>query len=289
MMVLAHIDSDSIWVEPMKNRTEGEMMLARQRALKRMHAVGIIPKRQVLDNETSMAYRQEIMETGMTYQLVPPDDHRRNIAEKTIQTWKDHFILVCSGVSAHFPMHLWCRLIPQAEKQLLLLRQSNVNPKISAFAYLYGPHNYNAQPFVPIGMEAMIHDKPSRQKTFAQHCSKGFVLGSSPEHYQCWNLWTTSTKATRVSGTVFFKHNYITNPETTPTDAIIAAANRMTETLRNHTPINMCEDDLEALRLLETIFTRAAATNTNIQIKATPIRTPPRVLPTTPNLDTNKT
>ena len=135
----------------------------------------------------------------------------------------------------------------------------------------------------------MIHNKPSRQKTFAQHCSKGFVLGSSPEHYQCWNLWTTSTKATRVSGTVFFKHNYITNPETTPTDAIIAAANRMTETLRNHTPINMFKDDLEALRLLETIFARAAATNTNIQIKATPIRTPPRVLPTTPNLDTNKT
>ena len=96
-------------------------------------------------------------------------------------------------------------------------------------------------------MEAMIHDKPSRQKTFAQHCRKGFVLGSPPEHYQCWNLWTTSTKATRVSGTVFFKHNYITNTGTTPSDAIIAAANRMTETLRNHTPINMCEDDLEAL------------------------------------------
>ena len=116
MMVVAHIDSDSIWVEPMKNRTEGEIMLARRRAIKRMHAVGIIPKRQVLDNKTSMAYRQEIMETGMTYQLVPPGDHRRNISEKTIQTWKDHFISVCSGVSAHFPMHLWCKLIPQAEK-----------------------------------------------------------------------------------------------------------------------------------------------------------------------------
>ena len=264
----------------MKNRTEGEMMLARRRALQRMHTVGITPKRQVLDNETSMEYRQEIIATGMTYQLVPPDEHRRNIAEKTIQTWKDHFISVCRGVYAHFPMHLWCRLTPQPEKQLLLLRQTNINPKISAFAYLYGTHIYNAQPFSPIGMEAMIHNKTSQRKTFAQHCSKGFVLGSSPEHYQCWNLWTTSTKATRVSGTVFFKHNYITNPETTPTDAMIAAANRMTETLRNQTPINMCEEDLEPLRRLETIFTRAV-TNTNIQIKATLIQTPPRVLTTT--------
>ena len=82
MMVLAHIDSDSIWVEPMKNRTEGEMMLARQRALQQMHTVGIIPNWQVLDNETSMAYRQEIMANGMTYQLVPPDENRQNVAGK---------------------------------------------------------------------------------------------------------------------------------------------------------------------------------------------------------------
>ena len=107
----------------MKNKTEGGMMIARRRALQQMHAVGITPKQQVLDNKTSMAYIQDIMVTGMTYQLIPPDDHRRNIAEKTIQTWKYHFIAVCSGVSANFPMRLWFRLIPQAEKQLLLLRQ----------------------------------------------------------------------------------------------------------------------------------------------------------------------
>ena len=99
------------------------MMLARRRALQRTQEVGIKPKRQVLDNETIMAYRQEIMATGMTYQLVPSDDHRQNIAKKTIQTRKDNFIAVCSGVSTNFPTHLWCRLIPQAEKPLLLLRQ----------------------------------------------------------------------------------------------------------------------------------------------------------------------
>ena len=135
----------------------------------------------------------------------------------------------------------------------------------------------------------MIHDKPSQSQTFSQHCSKGFVLSSSPEHYRCWNLWTTSTKSTRVSVTVLFKHNYITNPETTPSDVIISAANRMTDTLRTHTPINMCEEDLEALRRLETIFTRAAQKNTEVQIKATPIRKPPRVLTTTPDQETNKT
>ena len=94
-----------------------------------------------------------------------------------------------------------------------------------------------------------------------------------------------SNKSVRHS---FLKHNYITNPETTPSDAIISAANRMTETLRTHTPINICEEDLEALQSLETILARAARTNSEVQIKATPIRTPPRVQTTTPKQDTNK-
>ena len=45
MMALAHIESDSIWFEPTKKRTEGEMMLSRRRSLQRMQSVGIKPKR----------------------------------------------------------------------------------------------------------------------------------------------------------------------------------------------------------------------------------------------------
>ena len=105
-MVVHDIDSNSTWVEPMKNRTEGEMILARRRALIRMKHQGIVPRHQVLVNEISNAYKDEIRDTGMTYQLVPPDDHRRNIAERAIQTWKDHFVGVLSGTSDTFPLHL---------------------------------------------------------------------------------------------------------------------------------------------------------------------------------------
>ena len=96
-------------------------------------------------------------------------------------------------------------------------------------------------------------------------------------------------KIKKVSGTVFFKHNHITNPETTPADALISAANGMTEKIRTHTPINMCKDDIEALQRTKTIFSRAARKNSDVQIKATPIWTPPRVLTKTPNQDTYKT
>ena len=89
----------------------------------------------------------------MSYQLVPPDVHCQNIAEREIQTWKSHWIGILAGTAATFPLHLWCQIIPQAERQLLLLSETNLNPNISAYAYVYGQHYYNAAPFVPIGME----------------------------------------------------------------------------------------------------------------------------------------
>ncbi|KAL3781993.1 hypothetical protein HJC23_013821 [Cyclotella cryptica] len=123
-----------------------------------MRVCGLAPTRQVLDNEASTAYKQAIRDSGMTYQLVPPDDHRRNLAEKAIQTWKDHFIAALSGTAEKFPLHLWCQTLPQMECQLNLLRQSRLHPKLSAYAHLYGHHDYNALPFVPIGMEALMLD-----------------------------------------------------------------------------------------------------------------------------------
>ena len=79
-IIVHEIDCNSTWIKPMKNRTEGEMILAWRRALARIKLQGIVPKHQVLDNEISAAYKAEIQATHMTYQLVPPDDHHRNIA-----------------------------------------------------------------------------------------------------------------------------------------------------------------------------------------------------------------
>ena len=187
-MIAFHVDSNSIWVDPMNNRTKGEMILARGRILGRMKACKIVPKHQIMDNEALVAYIASIQQSDMTYEKVPPDDHRRNVAEKAIQTWKDHFVSVLSGTADTFPLHLWCQLLPQMERQLNLLGNSNTMPHISTYTHLHGHHDYNAKPFVPLGMEALTHDKPHRRKTFAQHCSKGWVLGTSPEHYKCWTV-----------------------------------------------------------------------------------------------------
>eukprot|EP00804_Cyclotella_cryptica_P002817 CCRYP_009355-RA/>CCRYP_009355-RA protein AED:0.29 eAED:0.33 QI:0/0/0/1/0.66/0.5/4/0/552 len=261
-MILYHTNSNLIWVEPTKNRTEGELILARTRALSRMRACGLSPKRQVLDNEASAAYKQAILDSGMTYQLVPPDDHRRNVAKKAVQTWKDHFVAVLSGTADKFPLHLWCQLIPHMERQLNLLRQSNANPRISAYAHLYGPHDYNASPFVPLGTEAL---------TYAQHYSKGWVIGTSIEHYRCWKIWSPTTRSTCIAATVFFKHKYLTNPSMSPTDALIAAAANLAHVIKHNAKAqHVGAKNLQDLQHLQQRFSDAA--------KQPPL--PPR--PTTP-------
>ena len=65
---------------------------------------------------------------------------------------------------------------------------------------------------MPTGMEALEHDKPKRRDTFADHCIKGFILGTTFEHYCSWIMWMKDTRATQISATVFHKHKYITNP-----------------------------------------------------------------------------
>ena len=66
------------------------------------------------------------------YELVPRDDHQRNIAERAIQTAKSPVISVLCGCDLHFPVHLWDLLLPQMEIQLNLLWQSCTLPKVLA-------------------------------------------------------------------------------------------------------------------------------------------------------------
>jgi hypothetical protein len=197
IMILHHMDSNSSWSKAIKNNSKGELILTRCCALVRMARCGIVPQHQILNNQALFAYKTKIKLANMTYKLVPPDDHGRNLAKKAIQTFKDHMISMLSKCSPTMPMHLWCQLLPQIECRLLLLRQSKSNPNISAYAHVYGHQDYNCYPFVPMGMEALVNNRPHKRHSFAQHCKKLFVLGTSTKHYQCWKFWLVTTRATQ--------------------------------------------------------------------------------------------
>ena len=80
VMILHHVDSNSSWAEAMQNQSGGKLILTCARALAQMLCRGLIPKHQILDNQASMDYKAAIEASGMTYELVPPEEHRRNMA-----------------------------------------------------------------------------------------------------------------------------------------------------------------------------------------------------------------
>ena len=184
---------------------------------------------------------------------MPPDDHLQNLAEKAIQTWKDNFIGVMSDTAETFPVHLWCQAIPQAERQLFLIGKSHVNPKVSEYAQVYGPHDYNTAPFVQIGMETLMRGKTKRWGAFADHCIKCYVLGTAFEHYRSWKMWMKETRATIISATVFHKHKYITNPSVTPEDRVMATAGKLPAELKVRMATHLRETALQQLGRIGTI------------------------------------
>ena len=84
-MVMVEIDSNSILVEPIKNRTDAELTRAYCAMILRLNHAGIIPQKHILDNEVSNAMKTIIHnEYKMKLELVPPGFHSRNVAEVAI-------------------------------------------------------------------------------------------------------------------------------------------------------------------------------------------------------------
>jgi hypothetical protein len=78
----------------------------------------------MLDNECSFALQQLLHDELIQFQKTPAGMRRCNTAERTIRTFKNHFIAGLCTVNKAFPLYLWDKLLPQAELTLNLLRGS---------------------------------------------------------------------------------------------------------------------------------------------------------------------
>ena len=163
-------------------------------------------------------------EMNKQFHLVPPHIHRRNSAERSIRTFKEHFIEVLSSTHKDFLLHLWCRLIPHTILTLNFLRQYRMTPKLSGYAQLHGGFNYNATPLAPPDTQVIINEKPTVRGTWAPHGFKGWYLGTLMNHYRCHHVYVTNTIGERDSDWVeFFPHNTPLPLKSSAENSIIAA------------------------------------------------------------------
>mgnify|MGYP002176238706 CR=1 FL=1 len=169
LLILYDYDSNYIHAEPMKNKTATEILAAYKRAHSIFVQAGLWPILQRLDNECSIILKDFLRAEDVDFQLVPPHVHRRNAAKRAIRTFKNHFIAGLCSTDKNFPMHLWCRLIPQCTLTLNLHRQSRINPRLLAYAQLNGAFDYNKTPLGPPGTKVLIHETPNRRTPWAVH------------------------------------------------------------------------------------------------------------------------
>ena len=144
IMVAYDYNSNNILAEPIKSRTSLHIKNAYQTMSKLLCSRGLTPKTHVLENECSKVLKVYMEEENETFQLMPPHLHQRNATERAIQTFKNHFIAGMVSTHKDSPLHLWCRLLPQAIVTLNLLRPYRINPTLSAHAQLHVLFDFNA-------------------------------------------------------------------------------------------------------------------------------------------------
>ena len=156
-MVAYDHDSNTIHAKPMKNCNGPDILKYYTTIHNLLSERGLAPKMHYLDNKCPKVLQKNMTEKDESFQLVPPHLHSRNSAERAIHTFKNHFIAGLASVNKHFPVHLWCRLLPHCLLALNLLRPSRINPKLSAYAQLNSAFNFNRTLLAPPITKIIIH------------------------------------------------------------------------------------------------------------------------------------
>ena len=259
LLVLYDYDSNAILAEPMKSRHGPAILSAYKLLHAKLCAAGLRPQLQRLDNECSDSLKAYMSAQDIDFQLVPPGVHRRNAAERAIRTFKNHFIAGLCSVDKDFPLHLWDRLLPQALLSLNLLRGSRLNPKLSAWAQMFGNFDFNRTPIAPPGVRVIVHEKPSKRSTWAPHGTDGWYIGPALESYRCYTVWIWDTRSIRLCDTLSWFPTKVTMPIASSNDLILAGIQDILEALRNPTlgsPIDPLTDShVATLKILSELLT----------------------------------
>ena len=209
-----HYAGNTILATALKNRTAQSLVNAWKDMHKTFTKTNNAPKIYVLDNEKSTEILNAFKENNVLYQLVPPHSHRTNMAERAIQTFKDHFKAGLATCDPNFPLSEWDRLLPQAVITLNLLRPARARPNISAYAYIFQDFDFQSTPLAPPGTKVIAHVKPSNRNSWDLNGTAGYYVGPALQHYRCVTCYFPRTRSERVCDTVRFIPNIIPLPQT---------------------------------------------------------------------------
>ena len=114
-----------------------------------------------------------------------------------------------------------------------MLRQSRINPKLSANDQVFGTFNYQRTPLAPLGTKVIIHERPDQRLTWDKHGLPGFLVNQAKDYFRSYQVSVTITGATRVLGVIELLPTKYKMPKTSSADRINAAFEKIGEALNN--------------------------------------------------------
>jgi hypothetical protein len=118
----------------------------------------------------------------------------------------------------------------------------------------------------PLGTRIIAHETPGRRRTWAPHGQDGWYIGPSLEHYRCYTIYITKTRANRIVETVEFSPHKFISPFPSSHDLATQAAADRTHALLHPQPAGpFCQvgdEQTNALRRLASIFVSVKPRNT---------------------------
>jgi hypothetical protein len=245
-------------VVPMNSRSASEWVKAYDLIHQELTAKGFKPKLQTLDNEASTAFKTSSPQMTWSINLSRPISIGSTSLKGLFAPSRNTFFSGLASVDPDFSLHLWDRLLPQAEMTLNLLQTFRQHPQLSAAAHFHGMVDYNKTAFAPTGCKIIAHEKPAKQSTWAPHGQHGYSLGPAMHHCRCKNFYIYATVSERIVDTLEFVPQNSPMSQLSSTDRFIMAANDMTNALKTPHPgvpfSHVGGDTITALTQLAEIF-----------------------------------
>ena len=240
LLVVYDYDSNHIFTESLSANTGKAIKNGYVAVIDRLKSAGLKPKLILLDNECSKTVKRHFVAEGIDMQLVPPYLHRRNAAERAIRTWRNHLVAILNGTDPKFPNDLWDHLIQQASLTLNLLRGSRINPKLSAWAQIYGHFDYNRTPLAPPGIRVFAHESCDKRGKWDPKAVEGYYVGPAMDSYRCFRVWVKDTQKVRICERVTWFPANLHMPIATPAEIVSNAISALRLALQDNL------DDLHA-------------------------------------------
>ena len=120
-MIIYVYNTNTILVKSLKSKKEAELNKAYDEIYQDLDRKNYTPLFHRVENELSNENKTWLREKGITPELVPPHNHRRNAAERAIRTYKNHLVAGINTTHPQFPDHLWEDLILQSVITINLL------------------------------------------------------------------------------------------------------------------------------------------------------------------------